>query len=110
SRSVYHYNLFKAVPRTADEVKSAAFENYLHSDMEALAHSNSGQVMGCLDRGALAIFVILFEIFGQNLIPPLVIFVGVFGALLFKSWLIALAVFLPLPIYMLIVGRCSAPM
>ncbi len=109
-RSVYNYNLFKTVTATEDEVKLAAFENFLHFDMEALAETNSGQVMGCLDRGASAIYIILYEILGQNLIPPLIIFTGVFGALLFKSWVIALTVFLPLPIYILIVGRFSAPM
>ncbi|HEX4770581.1 MAG TPA: ABC transporter ATP-binding protein [Bryobacteraceae bacterium] len=109
-RSVYNYKLFKTVTCTEDEVKGAAFENFLHSDMETLAKTNSGQVMGCLDRGAAAIYIILFEIFGQNLVPPLIIFTGVFGALLLKSWIIALTVFLPLPIYMIIVGRFSAPM
>jgi ABC-type multidrug transport system fused ATPase/permease subunit len=109
-RSIYNYNLFKTVTAIEDEVKSAAFGNFLHFDMAEIGKSNSGQVMGCLDRGAAAIYVILFEIFGQNLIPPLIIFSGVFGALLFKNWVIALAVFLPLPIYMIIVGRFSAPM
>jgi ABC-type multidrug transport system fused ATPase/permease subunit len=109
-RSIYNYNLFKTVTAIEDEVKSAAFGNFLHFDMAEIAKSNSGQVMGCLDRGAAAIYVILFEIFGQNLIPPLIIFSGVFGALLFKNWVIAIAVFLPLPIYMIIVGRFSAPM
>jgi ABC-type multidrug transport system fused ATPase/permease subunit len=109
-RSVYNYNLFKTVTAIEDEVKSAAFENFLYSDMESITGTNSGQVMGCLDRGAIAIYTILFEIAGQNLIPPLLIFIGVFGALLFKSWIIALTVFLPLPIYMLIIGRFSRPM
>ena len=109
-RSVYNYRLFKTVTKTEDEVKSAAFENFLNFDMEALVKTNSGQVMGCLDRGALGVYVILYEIVGQNLVPPLIIFTGVFAALLFENWIIALTVFLPLPIYMLIVGRFSAPM
>jgi ABC-type multidrug transport system fused ATPase/permease subunit len=109
-RSVYNYNLFKSITSIEDEIKGAAFEKFLYSDMEALTKANSGQVMGCLDRGATAIFIILYEIFGQNLVPPLIIFGGVFGSLLFKNWIIALVVFLPLPIYLLIVGRFSAPM
>ncbi|HEX6544679.1 MAG TPA: hypothetical protein VF023_00140, partial [Bryobacteraceae bacterium] len=87
-RSVYNYNLFKAITSIEDEIKGAAFEKFLYSDMEALTKANSGQVMGCLDRGATAIFIILYEIFGQNLIPPLIIFTGVFGSLLFKNWII----------------------
>jgi ABC-type multidrug transport system fused ATPase/permease subunit len=109
-RSIYNYRLFVTVTSTEDEIKGNAFENFLRSDMEALTKTNSGQVMGCLDRGASAVYIILYEIMGQNLIPPLIIFTGVFGALLFKSWLIALTVFLPLPVYLLIVGRFSAPM
>jgi ABC-type multidrug transport system fused ATPase/permease subunit len=109
-RSVYNYNLAKTITSTEDQVKSAAFENFLRSDMEALTKTNSGQVMGRLDRGASAIYIILYEILGQNLIPPLIIFIGVFGSLLVKSWIIALVVFLPLPIYMLIVGHFLAPM
>ena len=109
-RSVYNYKLFKTVTATEDELKSAAFENFLYSDMASITTTNSGQVMGCLDRGAAAVYIILYEIVGQNLVPPLLIFVGVFAALLFKSWIIALTVFLPLPIYMLIVGRFTAPM
>jgi len=109
-RSVYNYKLFKTVTSTEDQVKSDAFENFLRSDMEALSTTNSGQVMGRLDRGAQAIYIILLEILGQNLVPPLIIFTGVFSALLFKNWIIALVVFLPLPAYMLIVGRFLAPM
>jgi ABC-type multidrug transport system fused ATPase/permease subunit len=104
-RSIYNFNLFRTVTATEDEVK-----NFLHSDMAALSKTNSGQVMGCLDRGASAVYVILYEVLGQNLIPPFIIFTAVFGALLLKNWIIALTVFLPLPIYLLIVGRFSAPM
>jgi ABC-type multidrug transport system fused ATPase/permease subunit len=93
-----------------DKVKCAAFENFLSLDMASHTKMNSGQVIGCLDRGATAIFIILFEILGQNLIPPLIIFTGVFVSLLFKNVCIAFVVFLPLPIYLLIVGRFSAPM
>lgn len=109
-RSIYNYRLFRTVTGLEDEVKCAAFENYLNWDMSALTRSNSGQVIGCLDRGGTAIFVILYEVLGQNLVPPLIMFAGIFGSLLLKSWIVAFTVFLPLPIYLLIVGRCSARM
>jgi ABC-type multidrug transport system fused ATPase/permease subunit len=109
-RSVYNYRLFRTVTSLEDEIKTAAFENYLRLDMAYHTKANSGQVIGTLDRGATAIFIVLYEILGQNLLPPLIIFVGVFASLLLKNPWIALAVFVPLPVYLLIVGRFSAPM
>ena len=109
-RSFYNYRLFKTIAAIEDEIKSAAFENFLNWDMAALTTANSGQIIGNLDRGGTAIFIILYEILGQNLVPPLIVFLGVFASLLLKSWLIAFTVFLPLPIYLLIVGRFSADM
>jgi ABC-type multidrug transport system fused ATPase/permease subunit len=109
-RSMYNYRLFKTATSLEDQIKSAAFERFLGWDVAALTRTNSGEVIGCLDRGGTAIFIILFEILGQNLIPPLITFTGVFASLLFKSWIVALTVFLPLPIYLLLIGRFSAPM
>lgn len=109
-RSVYNYRLFKTVSGLEDQIKCAAFENFLRLDTASHTKLNSGQVIGSLDRGGTAIFVILFEILGQNLVPPLMVFTGVFLSLLFKNVGIAFVVFLPLPIYLLIVGRFSAPM
>src|SRR5581483_7339516 len=100
-RSVYNYRLFKTAAGLEDEVKSAAFENFLNWDMAALSRSNSGQIIGSLNRGGTAIFVTLYEILGQNLVPPLIVFAGVFVSLLLKNWIIAVIVFLPLPIYVL---------
>lgn len=109
-RSVYNYRLYKTAAGLEDEVKSAAFQNFLNWDMAALSKSNSGQIIGSLDRGGTAIFVTLYEVLGQNLIPPLVVFLGVFVSLLLKDWIIAVTVFLPLPIYLAIVGRSSTDM
>jgi ABC-type multidrug transport system fused ATPase/permease subunit len=106
-RAVYNYRLFQTTASLEDHVKSAAFENYLQCDAAMHARTSSGEVIGALDRGATAIFVVLYEILGQNLIPPLIIFGGVFTSLMFKNPLIAFAVFLPLPLYLLIVGRFS---
>jgi ABC-type multidrug transport system fused ATPase/permease subunit len=109
-RSLYNYWLYKTAASLEDDAKSSAFENFLNWDMAALCRSNSGQVIGNLDRGGTAIFVTLYEILGQNLVPPLIVFAGVFASLLLKNPIIALVVFLPLPIYLLIVGRFTARM
>ena len=106
-RSVYNYRLFQTMAGIEDKLKSAAFENYLRCDTALHTSTSSGEIIGALDRGATAIFVVLYEILGQNLVPPLIIFAGVFTSLLFKSPLIAFTVFLPLPLYLLIVGRSS---
>jgi ABC-type multidrug transport system fused ATPase/permease subunit len=109
-RSVYNFRLFQTIAALEDQVKSAAFENFLRLDTAAHKNANSGQIIGSLDRGGTAAFVTLYEILGQNLVPPLIMFTGIFASLLFKNFYVAACVFLPLPIYLLIVGRFSTSM
>lgn len=103
-RSFYNYRLFHTASQCEDEVKNAAFGNFLLLDTEYQASVNTGEVVGALDRGGTAIFVILYEILGQNLIPSLLVVVGVLVSLTLKNPWIALAVFLPLPAYVLTIG------
>jgi len=100
-KSTYDFKLFKTVTQFEDDLKHKAFEKYLR--LHALFHhgSSSGQIIGRIDRGATALYVIVHDIFGQNLFPPLTIFLGVLVSLIFKNAWIALAVFIPLPIYIL---------
>lgn len=105
--STYNYQLFKAVTKTEDALRHRAFEKYLR--LHALFHhgASSGQIIGRLERGATAVYVILHDIVGHNLLSPLMIFTGVIAVLLFKNPLIALIVFLPLPVYVFLVRRLS---
>ena len=105
--SIYNVEVFKTVTRAEDKARHQAFEKYLY--LHALFHhgSSSGQLIGRIDRGAVAIYVILYEIIGHSLISPLVTLLGVLVVLAVKSPWIALAVFLPLPIYTLIVRRLA---
>ncbi|MFL6354673.1 MAG: ABC transporter ATP-binding protein [Bryobacteraceae bacterium] len=109
-RSFYNYRLYLAASQCEDEVKNAAFLNFLRLDTEYHGRCNTGEVVGALDRGGTAIFIVLYEILGQNLVPPLLVFVGVLVALLAKNPYIAIAVFLPLPAYVLTVGRLGRQM
>ncbi|MFL6448901.1 MAG: ABC transporter ATP-binding protein [Bryobacteraceae bacterium] len=109
-RSLYNYRLFRLVSHAEDEVKNAAFSNFLHLDAEYQGAVNTGEVIGALDRGSTAVFVVLYEIFGQNLLPPTLVLVGVMATLLMTNPWIALIVFLPLPAYALAVGRLSRRM
>lgn len=109
-RSVYNYRLFRLVANAEDEVKNSAFANFLRLDTEYHGRVNTGEIIGALDRGGTAVFVVLYEIFGQNLIPPTLVLLGVLTALLLKNPWIALIVFLPLPAYALAVGRLSGRM
>jgi glucan exporter ATP-binding protein len=104
-RGVYNYRSFRLMGQVEDDIKSSAFANFLDLDMIWHSRLNSGQVVGTLDRGGTAIFVVLYEILGQSLMPPLVIFAGVFVSLLSKNIGIALAIVLPVPLYLLMVGR-----
>lgn len=103
-RSFYNYHLFRTVTRMEDEVKYKAYEHYFR--MDALFHhgTNSGQMIGRIERGCSAVQSILFDIVGQNFVPPLIVFAGVMAALLMKNAWIALAVFLPVPIYLIVVS------
>lgn len=105
--STYNYYLFKTVTKTEDALRHRAFEKYLN--LHALFHhgSSSGQMIGRLERGASAVYAILHDIVGHNLLSPLMIFVGVIVVLLFKNPFVALMVFLPLPVYVLLVRRLS---
>ena len=109
-RSLYNYRLFRTAAAIEDQIKTAAFANYLHLDTSYQKSVNTGEVVGSLDRGGTAIFIVLYEILGQNLVPPLVVFIGVVASLLAKNGWIALAVVLPLPVYVLIVSRLGCRM
>lgn len=105
--SLYNYNLYKTVTKAEDEARHAAFEKYLR--LHALFHhrSSSGQIIGRIERGGVAIYAIAHDIFGHNLIPPLIVFASALGVLLFKNPLIALAVFAPFPLYLLTIRRLT---
>ena len=106
-KSFYNYRLFKNSTKMEDKVRHEAFDKYLR--LHTLFHhsSSGGQIIGRIERGASAVYIIINDIFGQNLLPPLVIFTGVVMALFIKNSWIALAVLLPLPIYILAVRNIS---
>jgi len=109
-RSFYNYRLFLTASACEDKVKNEAFANFLRLDTEYHGQINTGEVIGALDRGGTATFVVLSEIFGQNLLPPILVLIGVLISLLAKNVLIAGIVFLPLPVYVLTIGRLSSRM
>jgi ABC-type multidrug transport system fused ATPase/permease subunit len=106
-RSVYNYRLFKTVTQIEDEVRYQAFENYLK--LHALYHhnANSGQIIGRIDAGCGSVFTVLFDICGQNLVPPVIVFAGAMATLLYKSPWIAVAVVVPVPVYLVFVRRLT---
>lgn len=106
-QATYNYNLFKLVTTVEDKLRNAAFEKYLK--LQALFHhgSSSGQIIGRIDRGGTAVYAILNDIFGQNLLPPLLVFLGTFFALVYQNAWVALAILLPFPIYLFVTRRMS---
>ena len=109
-RSFYSYRLFLTGAECEDKLKNEAFAHFLGLDTEYHGKINTGEVIGSLDRGGTAVFVVLTEIFGQNLLPPMLILVGVLISLAAKNILIAAIVFLPLPAYVFAIGRLSSRM
>lgn len=106
-RSLYGYYLFKTVTQLEDGLRRNVFEKYLR--LHVLFHhgASSGQIIGRMERGATAIYTILHDIFGQNLLPPLITFIAVMALLLYMNFWIALVVFIPLPVYLLSVKRLT---
>ena len=100
-QSSYNFNLFKLATKIEDKLRNQALEKYLQ--LHSLFHhgTSSGQIIGRIDRGGTSIYIILYEIIGQNFIPPIIIFVGAFAALLYSNIWIALAILIPFPIYIL---------
>ncbi len=109
-RSFYNYRLLQAVSQAEDEVKNSAFLNFLRLDTAYHGAVNTGEVIGALDRGGTAIYVILNEILGQNLIPPVLVVIGVLSTLIMKNPWMALMVSLPLPAYVVAVNRLGRRM
>lgn len=106
-RSLYDYNLFTTVTQFEDSIRKQAFESYLLLHVLFHHKSSSGQIIGRLERGASAIYAVLHDVFGHNLLPPSIVFVGVLITLFLKDPWIALVVFLPLPIYIFCVQKIA---
>lgn len=104
-RTIYDYRLFKVVTTVEDEMRHDVFLKYTR--LHVLFHhgASGGQIIGRIERGAIGIYSILHDIFGHNLLPPLIVFLGVLGTLAVANPLVALVVFLPLPVYLLSVRR-----
>jgi ABC-type multidrug transport system fused ATPase/permease subunit len=109
-RSFYNYRLLRAVSQAEDEVKNTAFLNFLRLDTAYHGGVNTGEVIGALDRGGTAIYIILNEILGQNLVPPLLVVIGVLSSLILKNPWMAVIVSLPLPAYVVAINRLGKRM
>lgn len=107
TRSLYNYKLFVTVTSLEDKIRFKAYENYLR--LHALFHHSvsAGQIIGRIDRGATGIYAVLNDVIGHYVLPPLIISFGVIAVLLYKNPLVALVVFLPLPIYVFLTKKIS---
>ena len=106
-QSNYNYHLFETVTQVEDKLRSQAFEKYLQ--LHSLFHNeaSSGQIIGRIERGGVSFYTILNDLIGQTIIPPILIFIGSFVALLYENAWIALAVLVPFPIYILATRNIS---
>lgn len=106
-QSTYNYHLFEFVTKVEDKLRNQAFEKYLQ--LHSLFHhgASSGQIIGRIERGGVSVYNIINDIIGQNLIPPIIIFIGAFGALSYVNIWIALALLIPFPIYLLATRRIA---
>ena len=106
-QSIYNYYMFEMVTAVEDHLGAQAFEKYLQ--LHSLFHhgASSGQIIGRIERGKISFYTIVNDIIGQNIIPPLIIFLGSFIALLYENIWIALALLIPFPIYLLATRRIA---
>lgn len=97
--TIYDYRLFKFVTKLEDELRFRAYAKYL--SLHALYHheTNSGQIIGRIDRGATGVYEILKDVIGRFIIQPMFVVVLVVAALFFKDPVIAGLIVAPLPIY-----------
>lgn len=100
-QSMYTYHLFRLTTSIEDQVRNKALEKYLQ--LHSLFHhsASSGQMMGRIERGGTSIYVIINDIVGKNFVPPLIVFLASFSALLYQNVWIGLAVLIPFPVYVL---------
>src|SRR3989338_3392961 len=72
-QSSYNYYLFEMTTKVEDKLRNQAFERYLQ--LHSLFHhgASSGQIIGRIERGGIAVYNIVNDIIGQNLVPPLII-------------------------------------
>lgn len=105
--ATYNYNLFELVTKIEDKIKNQALGKYLQ--LHSLFHhgSSSGQIIGRIDRGGNAIYNISYDIIGQGFIPPIIIFIGSFTALVYSNIWIALAILIPFPVYIIATRRIA---
>lgn len=108
AKSIYDYRLYKVTTEIEDEVKFTAYDKYLH--LHALFHhgASSGQMIGRIERGATGIFNIIYDIIGHNFAEPLITFLGAISLLLYKNWIMAAAVFIPFPVFILAIRKYSS--
>ncbi len=106
-QSHYNYHLFRMVTGIEDYIKNKGLGKYLK--LHSLFHhgASSGQVIGKIERGGTSFYSVVYEIIGQNFVPPLVVFIGAFSALLYQNVWIALAVLIPFPIYLFATRRIA---
>jgi ABC-type multidrug transport system fused ATPase/permease subunit len=103
--STYDYNLFKTVTGFEDWLRDQSIRKYL--DLHALFHHSvsSGQIMSRLERGATATYVVLNELIGKSLVPSILLILGITVAVAIKSWIVALIIILPLPLYVFLTRK-----
>ncbi|MEK7172191.1 MAG: ABC transporter ATP-binding protein [Patescibacteria group bacterium] len=96
---IYDYKLFTFVTKLEDELRFRAYQKYL--SLHALYHheTNSGQIIGRIDRGAGGVYEILKDVVGSFVIQPILIVLLVVIALFLKDPIIAGLIIAPLPIY-----------
>lgn len=106
-KTIYNYLLFREVTKKEDDLRFRVNKKYLYLDDLYHYASSSGQMIGRIERGASGIYAILYDVVGQYLIPPMILFMGVMALFFYKNPVIALAVFIPLPVYIFSVLKIS---
>lgn len=101
--SLYDYRLFTFVTKFEDELHFRAYQIYL--SLHALYHheTNSGQIIGRIERGATGVYEILKDIVGRFFLQPTLIMLMITCVLFYKDPIIASLVIIPLPIFIAVI-------
>lgn len=104
-RNIYDYKLFRSVTKLEDFFRNQGYDKFVRLHAKYHHNTSSGQIISKIDRGGTGIYVILNDIIGQNLFVPAIYFTAILGIFLVRQPLLAFIVFLPLPIYLVLVQK-----
>lgn len=101
---------FYVATQVEDLWRYTALLKFYHLPLKWHDRHDSGEIGAKIDRGGSAIYSILYEIFGQNLVVMIITLLLIIGYVSFNYPLFGLLFIIPIPFYIIITLRISKNM